>query len=75
MRSPGPPAEKEPPPPSRNWSTVTVMAPFTSAQPPLCSNARAVWVRSSVENCLQPKSQQNPEVAILGFIVGLMVRV
>ena len=50
---PGPPAEKEPPPPSRNCSTVTAVLPFTSFQPPGYSNASMACVMGEGLNCLQ----------------------
>ena len=51
--SPGPPAEKDPPPPRRNCSTVTAVLPFTSFQPPGYSNASMACVRGEGLNCLQ----------------------
>ena len=53
IRLPGPPAEKEPPPPSRNCSTVTAVLPFTSFQPPGYSNASIACVMGDGLNCLQ----------------------
>ncbi len=50
---PGPPAEKDPPPPIRNCRTVTAVLPFTSFQPPGYSNASMACVKSAGLYCLQ----------------------
>ena len=49
---PGPPAEKDPPPPIRNCRTVTAVLPFTSFQPPGYSNASMACVKSAGLYCL-----------------------
>ena len=50
---PGPPAEKDPPPPIRNCRTVTAVLPFTSFQPPGYSNASKACVKSAGLYCLR----------------------
>mmetsp|Transcript_11940 Transcript_11940/g.33673 ORF Transcript_11940/g.33673 Transcript_11940/m.33673 type:complete len:254 (+) Transcript_11940:2212-2973(+) len=50
---PGPPAEKEPPPPSRYCRTVATTDPLTSFHPPACSNAKTPCVSGPAANCLQ----------------------
>jgi hypothetical protein len=51
--APGPPAEKEPPPPSRYCSTVTAMERFRSFQPPSKPKARRMCVCGDAAACLQ----------------------
>ena len=65
LNSPGPPAEKEPPPPRRNCSTVTPVLPFTSFQPPGYSNASMACVKSEGLYCLRHKSRVGQRVSQL----------
>ena len=50
--APGPPAEKEPPPPSRKPSAVMATLPFKSRQPPANSKPSIVCVSGAAEYCL-----------------------
>ena len=52
---PGPPAEKEPPPPMRYCRTVMTTEAFTSLQPPSTSNPSMQCVKGPAMNCLQSK--------------------